>query len=193
MKPQRIAIKFFVAPDPGAAVDLHPFIGVFHRLIQKAALPGLLIDVADYSHVPEGPGVILIGHEADYGIDLAHGRAGLLTVRKRLDGAPLAESLRDALRRALAAVAAIEAEPEAKLRFATNAFQLDLLDRLAATNDDAGLAAARGDVAAALDLLYGAGAWQASRASADDPRRPLALRIEAKSAPGAAELAKRIA
>jgi len=36
-------------------------------------VPGLLIDVADYAHVPDGPGVILIGHDVDYGIMNRHG------------------------------------------------------------------------------------------------------------------------
>ena len=29
----------------------------------------MLIDVADYRHVPAGPGVLLIGHEANYSLD----------------------------------------------------------------------------------------------------------------------------
>ena len=61
MNPQRIAIKFFVTPDPTEAVDLAPFTPLFHEFIQKASVPGLLIDVADYAHVPNGPGIILIG------------------------------------------------------------------------------------------------------------------------------------
>lgn len=193
MTPHRIAVKFFVAPDPSAAIDLHPFIGIFHRFIQKAALPGLLIDVADYAHVPEGPGVVLIGHDVDYGIDLGGGQAGLLTTRKRLEGAPLAESLRDALRRALAALAAVEAEPEAKLRFATGAFRLDVLDRLAAPNRAEGFAAAQQAAAPVLGALYGAGAFRVEHASADDPRRPLALQVSAQgAAPSAAALAARL-
>lgn len=48
--------------------DLEEFIPVFHRWIQRQALPGLLIDVADYRHVAGGPGIVLIGHEGDYGI-----------------------------------------------------------------------------------------------------------------------------
>jgi hypothetical protein len=192
MKPQRIAVKFFAGPDPGAALDLHPFIGIFHRFIQKGALPGLLLDVADYAHVPEGPGVVLIGHEVDYGIDGLGGRTGLLITRKRLAAAPLAESLRDTLRRALAAIAALEAEPEAKLRFATDGFQLDVLDRLAAENSDAAAASARREIAPVLDALYGAGRWKLARASAADARRPLALRIEAPGAPPRAVLAQRL-
>ena len=192
MNPQRISVKFFAAPDPAAPVDLHPFIGIFHRFIQQKALPGLLIDVADYAHVPDGPGVMLIGHDVDYGIDQAGGRTGLLTVRKRIGATPLADAARDVLERALAAVAAIEAEPEAKLRFATQAVQLELLDRLAAPNDEAAFAAARQALAPLCDALYGAGSWKAERASAEDPRRPLVLRIEAPTAPAASVLADRI-
>jgi hypothetical protein len=83
MNTQRIAVKFFVEPDPRATVDLEPFIAMFHRFIQQGSVEGLLIDVADYAHVIEGPGVILIGHDVDYGIDTTGGRAGLLVTRKR--------------------------------------------------------------------------------------------------------------
>jgi hypothetical protein len=193
MTPHRIAVKFFAAPDPAAAIDLHPFVGIFHRFIQKAALPGLLLDVADYAHVPEGPGVVLIGHDVDYAIDLGAGQTGLLTTRKRLDGAPLAESLRDTLRRALAALAAVEAEAEAKLRFATGAFRLDVLDRLAAPNRAEGFAAVQQAATPVLAALYGAGAFRVERVSAVDPRRPLALQVSAQgAAPGAAALAARL-
>ncbi|HVN38833.1 MAG TPA: hypothetical protein VMW19_11765 [Myxococcota bacterium] len=192
MQPKRIAVKFFAAPDPAAAVDLHPFLGIFHRFIQKGVLPGLLLDVADYAHVPEGPGVILIGHDVDYGIDLAGGRTGLLTTRKRLESTPVGVSLIDTLRRSLAALAALAAEPESKLRFATQFFHLDLLDRLAAPNDEAGFAAARDAIAPALDQLYGAGAWKASRASDSDLRKPLALRVELQAALPLESLAARL-
>ncbi len=82
MNPKRIAVKFFT-DEPGAPVALEPFIPLFHRFIQQATVPGLLIDVANYIHVPNGPGVVLVGHEVDYGIDAVGGRTGLLTVRKR--------------------------------------------------------------------------------------------------------------
>src|SRR4029077_431582 len=102
MNPQRLAIKLF-ATRPIAREELPPFIGVFHRFIQEAVVPGLLVDVADYAHVPDGPGVILIGHDVDYGIDLAGGRTGLLTTRKRAGDAALVPLFRDTLSRALAA------------------------------------------------------------------------------------------
>jgi rhodanese-related sulfurtransferase len=190
MSPHRIAVKFFVT-GAAAPIELHPFIGIFHRMIQRKALPGLLIDVADYAHVPDGPGVVLIGHEADYGIDLAGGRPGLLTTRKRVRGVSLADALADTLKRALTAVVALEAEPEAKLRFAMDGFELQLLDRLAAENSDAGFASAQREIEPLLAAVFAKNV-RVQRASADDPRRPLTLHVEASGAPKADVLAGRI-
>ena len=63
MNLQHINVKIYVEDD--SAVDLSRFIDVFHSWIKQQLLDELLIDVADYRHVPAGPGVILIGHEAD--------------------------------------------------------------------------------------------------------------------------------
>jgi hypothetical protein len=126
---RRIAAKFIASPDSAGSLDLHPFIGIFHRFIQQGAVPGLLVDVADYAHVPDGPGVMLIGHDVDYGIDRSGGRAGLLTTRKRCADLPLAEVLRDTLQRALQAMAAIEADDATDLRFGTAAVTLQFIDR----------------------------------------------------------------
>ena len=57
-------------------------IPVFHRWIREQAMPELLIDVADYSHVPAGPGVMVIGHEANYSVDNRENRLGLLYNRR---------------------------------------------------------------------------------------------------------------
>ena len=64
----------------------------------------LLLDVADYKHVQEGPGIVLIGHEADYSLDLGGGRAGLVYDRNRgWETMPsLAERVRDVFRGTLA-------------------------------------------------------------------------------------------
>ena len=136
MIPKRIALKFSASPDPGADLDLHPAIGLFHRFIQSQSLEGLLIDVADYAHVPEGPGVVLIGHEVDYGIDLTGGTTGLLVTRKRFGALSLEEVLRDTMRKGLIALRAIEEDGSLALRFAPGSFTLQILDRLAAPNTD---------------------------------------------------------
>ena len=80
MNMQHVNIKIFA--KQATAFDVADAIPVFHRWIQKRDLPEILIDVADYSHVPEGPGVLLIAHEANYSLDYAHDQLGVLYNRK---------------------------------------------------------------------------------------------------------------
>jgi hypothetical protein len=188
--PRRIAVKFFAQPDSSAPVDLSPFIGVFHRFIQNATLEGLLIDVADYRHVPDGPGVILIGHDVDYGIDLAAGRAGLVTTHKRAAAPPLGTAVRDTLRRALIAVRALEDASE--LRFATSRLELRFVDALALPNSDASYRAVSEEIESVVAPLFGASGYLLARAGADDPRKALTAVVDAIDAPDAGALLDRI-
>ena len=50
---QRIALKIFL--DDESVLEPADVIQVFHRWIQTRAVDGLLIDVADYSHMATGP------------------------------------------------------------------------------------------------------------------------------------------
>lgn len=181
MTPQRLAIKLFASPDPSAAVDLHPFIGLFHRLIQQRSVEGLLIDVADYAHVPEGPGVLLVGHDVDYGLDLGDGEAGLLTTRKRYEHLSLGEVFRDTLRRAVIAARAIEADDAVSIRFGADAPKVQLLDRIAAPNTSEAFESAAKEIEPVAVELFGDGCT-VERADADDERRPLALRLRPTAA-----------
>ena len=71
---QKIGMKFFA--EDGSTIDLVEFIPIFHRWIQNKALSDLLIDVADYSHVHAGPGILLIAHEGNYAVDETGNRRG---------------------------------------------------------------------------------------------------------------------
>ena len=42
----------------------------------------LLIDVADYSHIPDGPGVMLIAHEGHFSLDQEKYQPGIMYMRK---------------------------------------------------------------------------------------------------------------
>src|SRR5437762_11882508 len=116
---QHVRVKIFASE---AAVDLGDAIPVFHRWIQDRVCPEMLIDVADYRHVPRGPGVLLIGHEANYSLDNAKGRLGLLYSRKQAGGSAQ-ENLSQAWDSAVAACRLLEQEPEVagKLAFDYNA------------------------------------------------------------------------
>jgi hypothetical protein len=171
--PQRIAIKLFVDPDPTAEVDLEPFTALFHEFIQKGSIPGLLVDVADYAHVPNGPGIILIGHDVDYGIDSVGGRAGLLILRKRYGDSSLGEILRDTLAKGFACAKAIEDDGRAGLRFSAATVELQIFDRLVAPNDAETFEAARAEVEPVFAELFGD--CTIERAGHDDARKPAAL------------------
>ena len=188
MNPQRLAIKLFTT-RPIAREELHPFIGVFHRFIQQAAVPGLLIDVADYAHVPDGPGVILIGHEVDYGIDLAGGRTGLLTTRKHAGDVGLADLFRDALAKALAAARAIEADDTVSVRFAPDAIEIAFPDRRAAPNTASAFEWVCKELQPVANAVFGAGA-RFENVAGSDPRRLLTLRLSGDGADLAAVVAR---
>jgi hypothetical protein len=133
---QHVNIKLF-AGQP-AQINLHDAIPVFHRWIQTGAIPGLLIDVADYAHVPAGPGVLLIAHEFNLGLDQAKNRLGLLYNRKAvLNGGPL-ENLQSVYEAAAFAAGKLETEPEfrGRLRFKRDEIQVIFNDRLLYPNTE---------------------------------------------------------
>ena len=134
MEPQKLQIKLYT--DRATGISPEAFVVVFHNWIKKKLLPELMIDVANYAHVPKGPGVALIGHGNDYFIDEGEGRLGLLYSRKR--GAPEpGQRVADAFRRTLHAASLIENDASlaaggAKVRFRTDEVQLRINDRLGA-------------------------------------------------------------
>lgn len=168
---QHVNFKIFVRD--GVAPRFEDAIPVFHRWIQTHAVPELLVDVADYSHVPAGPGVVLVGHEADYALDNARNRPGLLYNRRARSEAEPAATLRQAYDAARAAAERLAAEPEfaSKLDFDYDELELTFNDRLLHPNNAAGWTEVEGDVTAFFDGVYGAGGYALTRAT--DPRERL--------------------
>ena len=130
---QHINVKLFVN-DP-EKVDLEGVVPVFHEWIQGQIFDELLLDVADYSHVPDGPGVVLIGHEADYALDNTDGRLGVRYNRK----APASGNNRDRLEQAARAAvnAFLRLEQDFKLHFNKREIEIVVNDRLLAPNTEA--------------------------------------------------------
>jgi hypothetical protein len=133
---QHINVKIFIE-SPGA-IHLGDAIGVFHQWIKDGVGPELLIDVADYLHVPEGPGILLIGHEANYSFDDREGRPGLLYNRKAVLDGDFQTRLKQAHEAALAACDRLEQEPAfgGKLKFDRNSLEVFVNDRLLAPNTE---------------------------------------------------------
>jgi hypothetical protein len=156
MDSSKLAFKLFFAP--GTSIDVEAFVPVFHHWIQQKSLAGhQLIDVADYSHVYQGPGTMLISYEANLHIDEEDSRPSLMYVRK----APIAGSLQDRMRAVLGytlqAAALIEAAPEfaGKVRFKTDEIAFRINDRLNGPNTQATFDAIKGDLEAVLKKASG--------------------------------------
>lgn len=171
----KFCVKFF-AEDP-SAVKLDAFIPVYHRWIQKQAVEGMLVDVADYGHLPQSPGVLLVAHEADYCMDAMEGPLGLLYNRKSASAGRLSDRITSAFRAALGACVKLENEPEflGKLKFKAGAPVFIANDRLNAPNTEEAFQALRSDLAAALAKVFPSN-FELRRAS-PDPRNRLTVQI----------------
>ncbi|MGD1017924.1 MAG: hypothetical protein ABSA12_01265 [Verrucomicrobiia bacterium] len=150
MELYKIGVKIFVA-NP-RVVDIHDFIPVFHRWIQEQTIDGhQLIDVHDYSHVANGPGILLVAHEGNFSMDQEGGRLGLFYYRKRELSGGLESNLKTVLNAALQACKLLESDPKLNgIKFRTDEILVIANDRLLAPNDAASRAKFEPVIARAL-------------------------------------------
>ena len=174
---QRIGIKLFCGS--GEDFPLLDVIPIFHRWIQSDAVPGLLIDVADYSHVPNGPGVILVSHEGIYSLDETGSRRGLAYCARFPPSETLGECLRWAWRAAVSACVLLERETDGRIRFSAGELEVYANDRLAAPNDARGEALLNAELDVVLSELYPGVTWKKNRET--DPRQRLSLTLCAET------------
>lgn len=137
MQLQHVNIKLRVPSVPLA--DLEPLIPVFHGWIEDQNGGELLIDVADYTHVPAGPGIVLIGHEGNYSVDNMGNRLGVRYNRKAAIEGSNQQCLTQATRAALKACQRLETEPRlgGKIGFNGQDVEIFINDRLLAPNNAA--------------------------------------------------------
>jgi hypothetical protein len=189
---QRIGLKLFAAD--GAAVAPRELVPIFHRWIQTRAIPEqLLIDVADYSHVPDGPGIVLVGHEGNFNVEIVNGRIALAYFRKQPAPGELGERLHRVARTAVAACRLLEDDPAlgGRLQFRGDELVVVANDRLRAPNDTDVREALRPAVASLIRTLYGSSDCRV--ASDPDPRERLQMRVTAPQKISLREVADRLA
>jgi len=190
MVPKRLSVKLFAANPE--VVEPDAFMPVFQRWIQRHTVEGLLIDVADYKHVPDGPGMVLIGHEGDYSYTYSDGRPGIQYVRKITSGGDLAANVATAFRLAIQAAQALEAEKRlGGLKFRYDEAEIALIDRLRAPNTPETWGSVRADLEPSLAALYGDAAVVLTLLHAD-PRDLLTIGLKAAGPVTAAELLARL-
>ena len=131
---QKFGIKLYLTTN--GSFDSKDFIPVFHNWIQEKVINDhLLIDVADYSHIPDGPGIMLIAHEGHFSLDQENHQPGIMYMRKtELDG-----TFNDRFNKILSTV--IEAADQLRnnninkdINFINNSFRFIANNRLYAEN-----------------------------------------------------------
>ncbi len=165
---QHVNVKIYV--DGDLAVDPERFIEVFHLWIQGQSLPEMLIDVADYRHVPAGPGVLLIAHEADYSLDQTGNRYGLRYNRKAPTPGSNADRFRQAFRSAITACQLLEQHfaGSDELKFSRRELDLFINDRALAPNTTDTWADCQPELHAFFEGAFGHDAFTMKHN--DDPR-----------------------
>ena len=175
MNIQHVNVKFYL--ENTETVKLADYGPVFNTWIQTQRLDELLIDVADYLHVHNGPGIMLIGHEADYSLDNRAGRLGLLYNRKEQIDGTTHEKLTQAVRAALTVAQILEKENG--LKFNGSEVQIVVNDRLLVPNTTETFTALEPDLKSFFDQLYGGAGY--SLAHNNDPRERFTVNVKTET------------
>jgi hypothetical protein len=183
---QHVNVKLLVS-DP-QSVDLEPLIPVFHRWIQGQVCEELLLDIADYRHVHEGPGIVLIGHQADYSVDNTHGRLGVRYNRKATFDGSNWDRLKQAACSALRACRRLEAEAalDGRLRFNGQDVDFFINDRMLVPNREGIRRDLDPEFKAFFDALFRGGEYVMSYDT--DPHRLLRVSVKTSAHFSAADL-----
>jgi hypothetical protein len=185
---QKLTVKLFV--EPPNAVPLTDFIEIFHSWIQ--ATDGIYHDVADYSHMQAGPGIVLVANDANVSIDESNDRRGLLYSRKSALNGPNGERLRSVVRSSLENFRKLEREPKLDGRFKLlgNEAIIAFNDRLLWPNTQESFGAIAPELKALAQTLFGDAVM--SLEAEPDRRRKFAVRIEASRCFAVEELLGRL-
>jgi len=138
-------------------LDLDAVVNIFHSWIQDQVCEELLLDVADYRHVHHGPGVVLIGHEADYSIDNTDGRLGIRYNRKAPGEGSKQNRLSQSVRATLKAALRLQEDGRlnGKCNFNGREIEIFINDRLLAPNTPETRTLLEPEFRTFLDSLFG--------------------------------------
>jgi hypothetical protein len=175
MESSKLSVKFYL-DESSAKPNLADIVPLFHSWIQLHLIQDhVLIDVADYAHVADGPGVALIAHEANIYLDNFDGRTGLTYQRKTpLDGS-FGQRLAAVFRAALEACHLLETNPSVPgIKFRTNEVDFKINDRFYAPNTPQTLGTVKPQIEKFAKELLGGTVTLEHR---DDPKRLFELFI----------------
>ena len=158
----KIPVEGALGLDPAKVVD------VMHQWVAQQAIPGvLLIDVAELLHVPNGPGVLAVGVEADYALDHTGGIWGVLYRRKTILGGANHDRIAEAITSAAQTALRLQAAFPGALNLSRWEFELIINDRGIAPNTPETWAAALPEIEAGLRRVLGHHDFNVSRQEGD--------------------------
>jgi len=173
----RICVKIY-ADEPRGIDDAAVYVPIFHEWIRDQPFDLVLFDVADYAHVPDGPGIVLVAHEAHFAVDRSDGSFGLLAQRRvPASGTPV-EAMARTIRHALQIAGKLERERRlrGRLKFQPSRLRIEINDRLRGPNTSEAYEAIAPLVRDAVVAVCGDRNVQVSRVD-NDPRDRLALDV----------------
>jgi hypothetical protein len=176
---QRFCLKFPAKQAQLEDQDETNLVYIFQEWIRDRALDGVLLDIADYRHVPEGPGVMLITHEINYAMDKGNGQLGLYAQRKVGESASHKEAIL-ALVQAVAKFGKLlqaDERMKGKISLEGGKFLYMSNDRLHAPNNEETFNALKPDLEAAARHLYPGKTVTVTRIE-NDPRDPLTVMVD---------------
>jgi hypothetical protein len=171
----RVCVKVY-ATDSKITDDAAAFVPIFHEWIREKKLDLVLLDVADYAHTPDSPGIMLVAHEVSFALDRSDGRFGLLAQRR----VPVDGNVQTAIERTIGQVRQVvdlltrDRRVAGKLKFDKTSVRIESNDRLRAPNRDEGFESLKPWVTKAVESAYGVKDAAISRVE-NDPRDRLAL------------------
>jgi hypothetical protein len=168
----RFAVKFFTTSEPD--VDDAEFIDIFHEWIRLKRLNHVMLDVADYRHVPNGPGIMLVTHEVNYAMDRNDGQFGLYAQQKISDGSTLKDKILGLVKSTAQFGSLLESESalQGKIKLDGSTFHYIANDRLNAPNTEEAFNTIKGELEAIAADLYPGKTVTITRLS-NDPRARL--------------------
>jgi hypothetical protein len=192
METERFCVKFFAQSDTDINDEI--FINIFHEWIRYQKLGGVLLDVADYRHVPNGPGMMLITHEINFAMDRTNGHFGLFAQQKMSQADNRQDQMLALIRATIAFGALLGSDWRVKKNLSLEGGQFHLMsnNRLVVPNSDSAFANILPDLEAAASVIYPGQNISVTRLE-NDPRERLTAVVDAGASMSLKELMAAVA
>jgi hypothetical protein len=172
-------VQWKIHLDEKTVGNHHDWFKVFGTWIVGS--PEVFVDVADYSHVTDGPVIFLSGHNEAYTLDKTTGRHGLLYERRQPVETANAETLHASLKTTLAHAALVEGDATFKAapKFLAGDVKFIVNNRAIAPNNDETFAALKPELDTLFSTVYGAGNYTLTREQ--DARQRFMVHVKTKA------------